>query len=154
MCLLSLVLFIVTPWRLLCPWDFPGRNTGVGWDFLLQGSSWPRDWTHNSCGSCTGRWILYYCITWESWHIRRHSVTDGSGISYSWEQKCSWQYCLLPYTNKTVSEANIYQIWSHNCLKVHTAVLSWGEQVISWRNERHFQHSWKITLIEFPFLNF
>ena len=22
---------------LLCPWDFPGRNTGVGRHFLLQG---------------------------------------------------------------------------------------------------------------------
>ena len=25
------------PSRLLCPWDFPGRNTGVGYHFLLQG---------------------------------------------------------------------------------------------------------------------
>ena len=25
------------PPRLLCPWDFPGKNTGVGWHFLLQG---------------------------------------------------------------------------------------------------------------------
>ena len=31
----------VSPWivatRLLCPWDFPGKNTGVGCHFLLQG---------------------------------------------------------------------------------------------------------------------
>ena len=31
----------MTPWtvarRLLCPWDFPGKNTGVGCHFLLQG---------------------------------------------------------------------------------------------------------------------
>ena len=28
-----------SPWtaRLLCPWDFPGKNTGVGCYFLLQG---------------------------------------------------------------------------------------------------------------------
>ena len=29
-----------TPWAvagLLCPWDFPGRKTGVGCHFLLQG---------------------------------------------------------------------------------------------------------------------
>ena len=30
----------VIPWtaapRLLCPWDFPGKNTGVGCHFLLQ----------------------------------------------------------------------------------------------------------------------
>ena len=25
------------PIRLLCPWDFPGKNTGVGCHFLLQG---------------------------------------------------------------------------------------------------------------------
>ena len=25
------------PGRLLCPWDFPGKNTGVGCHFLLQG---------------------------------------------------------------------------------------------------------------------
>ena len=25
------------PARLLCPWDFPGKNTGVGHHFLLQG---------------------------------------------------------------------------------------------------------------------
>ena len=32
---------IVTPWtvasRLLCPWDFPGKNIGVACHFLLQG---------------------------------------------------------------------------------------------------------------------
>ena len=27
------------PTRLLCPWDFPGKNTGVGCRFLLQGSN-------------------------------------------------------------------------------------------------------------------
>ena len=31
------------PARLLCPWDSPGKNTGVGCHFLLQGSSLPRD---------------------------------------------------------------------------------------------------------------
>ena len=31
--------------RLLCLWNSPGKNTGVGnWHFLLQGTSWPRDW--------------------------------------------------------------------------------------------------------------
>ena len=27
---------VATPW-FLCPWDFPGKNTGVGCHFLLQG---------------------------------------------------------------------------------------------------------------------
>ena len=29
-------------------------------------SSWPRDWTHVFCISYTGKWILYYCPTWEA----------------------------------------------------------------------------------------
>ena len=37
---LSRVRLFVTPWavpaRLLCPWGFPGKNTGVGGHFLLQ----------------------------------------------------------------------------------------------------------------------
>ena len=45
--------------RLLCPWNFPGKNTRVGCHFLLQKSSWPRDQTCVSCVSCIGRWILY-----------------------------------------------------------------------------------------------
>ena len=34
--------------------------------FLLQGSSWSRDWTCVSCIFCTGRWILYHWTTWEA----------------------------------------------------------------------------------------
>ena len=46
----TLVSFVVAQWflillrphalqptRVLCPWDFPGKNTGVGYHFLLQG---------------------------------------------------------------------------------------------------------------------
>ena len=39
--LLSRVRLFATPWtvvyQLLCPWDFPGKNTGLGCHFLLQG---------------------------------------------------------------------------------------------------------------------
>ena len=37
---LSRVRLFVTPWtvtRLLCPWGFPGKSTGVGCHYLLQG---------------------------------------------------------------------------------------------------------------------
>ena len=33
----SLRPFGLQPARLLCPWDSPGKNTGVGCHFLLQG---------------------------------------------------------------------------------------------------------------------
>ena len=39
MCMLSCAQLFVTPMdcRRLCLWDFPGKNTGVGCHFLLQG---------------------------------------------------------------------------------------------------------------------
>ena len=43
------------PTRLLCPWGFPGKNTGVGCHFLLQGIFL----TQGSI-SCIGRQILYH----------------------------------------------------------------------------------------------
>ena len=49
------------PARLLCPWDFPGENTGVSGHFLFQGV-FPGNWTH---ASCIGRWILYCQTTRE-----------------------------------------------------------------------------------------
>ena len=39
------------PWlaRFLCPWDSPGKNTGVGCHALSRGYSLPRDRTQVSC---------------------------------------------------------------------------------------------------------
>ena len=53
------------PDRLLCPWDFPGKNTEVGCLFLLpgifptQGSSQPRDLTHVPLCLLCCRWVPY-----------------------------------------------------------------------------------------------
>ena len=45
------------PVRLLCPWNFPGKNTGVGWHSLLQGI-FPTQGS-NICLLCC-RQILYH----------------------------------------------------------------------------------------------
>ena len=45
------------PARLLCPQNFPGKNTRVGCHFLLQGCSQPRDQTYVSW---IGRQVLYH----------------------------------------------------------------------------------------------
>ena len=34
-----------------------------------RGSSRPRNWTHMSCVSCIGRWILYHWATWEGFSL-------------------------------------------------------------------------------------
>ena len=36
-CVKLLATHELLPSRFLCPWNFPGKNTGVGCNFLLQG---------------------------------------------------------------------------------------------------------------------
>ena len=55
------------PTRLLCPWDFPGKNTGVGSHFLLQGI-FPTEGLNLGLQPC--RQILYQLSHQE----RRNSV--------------------------------------------------------------------------------
>ena len=64
-CSLSLVPFFVTPGlysaRLFCPWDSPGKNTGVGCHSLLQVNFPTLGWKSRVfCGSCIGRRIPYH----------------------------------------------------------------------------------------------
>ena len=51
---------LITPWTLacqaLCPWDSPGKNTGVGCHFLLQGIFLTQEWNP---GLLHCRQILY-----------------------------------------------------------------------------------------------
>ena len=53
------------PWlaRLLCQWDFPGKNTGVSCHFLLQ-RIFPTQESNLPLLQC--RWILYHWATGEA----------------------------------------------------------------------------------------
>ena len=55
------------PARLLCPWDSPGKNTGVGGCALLQGT-FPTRWSKPRPLHC--RRILYCWATGETWGLR------------------------------------------------------------------------------------
>ena len=61
---------LVIPWtvvaRLLCPWDFPGKNTGGDCHSLLQGI-FPNPWI--SCVFCLAGEILYHWATREATQI-------------------------------------------------------------------------------------
>ena len=65
---LSHVRLFVTPWTVAC-------QAALSMEFSRQknwsGLPFPNpvdfsDWTHVSGTSCIGRWILYYCATWEA----------------------------------------------------------------------------------------
>ena len=52
------------PARLLCPWDSPGKNTGVDCHVILQGIFLTRDQTHISYISCSiGRQVFLITST-------------------------------------------------------------------------------------------
>ena len=61
--LLSCVQLFVAPWTvarmLLCPWNSPGKNTGVGRHALLQGIFLTQGWNP---GLLHCRWLLY-CLS-------------------------------------------------------------------------------------------
>ena len=73
-CLLSHVQLFETPWT-VCSLPVSSAHgifqaeywSGVAISFS-EGTSQPRGWTHISCISCIGRWILYHCPSWEA-HI-------------------------------------------------------------------------------------
>ena len=67
------------PARLLCPWDAPSKNTGVGFHFVLQGI-FPTQGSNPGLLHC--RWILYYLIHQGS--PGRSKSSDKPG----WESKC------------------------------------------------------------------
>ena len=78
MCMCSVVSDFATSWTVShkAPLSmvFPRQEYWSGFPFppspsILQGSSWPRDWTLISCISCIGSWILYPCTTWEAWML-------------------------------------------------------------------------------------
>ena len=54
----SLQLYGIYSPRLLCPWNFLGKNAKVACISYSRGSSQPKDRTCVSCISCTDRWIL------------------------------------------------------------------------------------------------
>ena len=58
-CLALLCSHGLEPARLICPWDFPGKNTGVGCCFLLQGIFTTLGSNLSLLCLLHFRWILY-----------------------------------------------------------------------------------------------
>ena len=74
---------LYVPARPLCPWDCPGRNTGVHCHFPLRGSYRPRGGTL----LCLLHWqTLYPCITGEA-------LAPEPLISRPWEHRANCHPC-------------------------------------------------------------
>ena len=85
------------PARLLCPWDSPGKNTGAGGHFPLQGSSWPRGLLHLS--ALAGGFFTT-SATWVCQNVYLgFSVTSYATLwptHYLWVKKTSFDSQVLP----------------------------------------------------------
>ena len=111
----SLVPHGLQPTRLLCPWDFPDKKTGVSFHFLSTGSSWPRDSTFVSSPALAGRFF----IAWEApkaFLLFGKFVNSSLGGSDKREWSCYtehnyvyqqlWKASSYCSVNKTV-----YRVW-------------------------------------------
>ena len=68
------------PTRLLCPWDSPGKNTGVGCCAIFQGIFLTQGSNLYHLGlTCTGRQVLYHWATREAarpLHRQRRNILE------------------------------------------------------------------------------
>ena len=92
------------PARLLCPWDSPGKNTGVGRHPLFQGIFLTQGWNLNP-GLLLCRWILdplshqespiVICVPWGGTRVLPKGCTTGSWMFLPWfcipSQISSWE---------------------------------------------------------------
>ena len=123
----SLWLHELSPARVFCLWDFPGKNTGVGCHCLLQGIFLTRDQTHISC---IVRWILYY------WAIK-----EDFGL---WERILKtllWMSPKQPFPIVLCTHSDVSTVLSFFFRTVMTQFL-W----LSWEGENHHRvitrHVW------------
>ena len=81
--------------RLLCPWNFLGRNIGAGCHFLLQGIFLTQGSNPFSCISCISRQILYHlrspfpALKGLTWALR----SSVASMSHLYSLACSL-FCL------------------------------------------------------------
>ena len=95
--------------RLLYPWDFPGKNTGVGCHSSSRASCWLKDWTK------------------VSWLAGRFFTTEPPGKPYYRKIVCLFvkRYCTyLPRSAQILAPPNYS--WLHCNVKFEWEMLIWA----------------------------
>ena len=93
------------PIRPLCPWTFPGKNTGVVAISYSRWSFWSRDQTWVSC---IGRWILYHWATREA-HV---CINIQYLFFFFWLTSLCKTGSMFIHLTRTNS--NSFLLWLHN----------------------------------------
>ena len=78
------------PARLLCPWDSPGKHTGVGCHAFLQGIFLTQGLNSGLLQLLHFRQILYHCATRDA-HIYIYIYINDASLGDSWPREL-WQW--------------------------------------------------------------
>ena len=158
---LSCVWLFATPWtvayRLLHPWDFPGKNTRVGCHFLLQGTFLTQE---SNLGLPHCRQMLYWLshqgshVAWEYWAICFHVPSVYSdNLTLARNHWCN-PHCFLTncLSDSVTTSAPHWRIWEP-WLSFHAGTL-WSQLAwlcsIYWdRTENHSFCESKIPLMSY-----
>ena len=135
---------------LFCPWDFPGKNTGVGCHFSFsRESSQPRgqtwvfyiSWKPNSgpasvvLTSCIDPWILWTHKLWKEGKVRRlchlyypsSSPSDISAIELLWNFRIRRKTTMC---NSWYHSLNVCAGWLSDVISLNSPrnllILRWG----------------------------
>ena len=114
------------PTRFFCPWDFPGKDTGVGCQFLLQ-RIFPAQGRNLllSCIFGIGRQILYHWPAWEALRTTQMPVNwwlDSQNVVYLYNR------ILLYYAKKKKKKNEMLIVLQHGwLLKIYS---KWKNPVI------------------------
>ena len=108
------------PTRLLCPWDSPGKNPGVGrhvlGDFPNSGISWI------FYISCISRWVLYYLNLWTS------AIQIGEPWAFSYGASLGWEGKNPPAVQE-MQEAPVQSLGGGRSTRGrhgnHSSILAW-----------------------------
>ena len=102
------------PTRLLCPWDSPGKNTGVGCHSLLQGI-FPSQWLNLGLLHCRG--LLFWAAREAPFNEQKWFINDPLGkLSQDYNHWSHWTCgCIDRGDNMENRKKNTPEKWNKRC---------------------------------------